>query len=107
MTAFDAQAVLHSLRSFALLESTTESVHYIAQPGTLTDVVVEGVEHFIWAPRAMCGQTPPPRWLSISHLGDQSQSCTSCLARWHRLLSLFDRLDPSKQTTRPKKEDMK
>jgi hypothetical protein len=104
MTAFDSFAVLRSFRSFALVESTTGRVHYVAEPGMLTDVVVEGVARFRWTPRALCGQTPRCEWLSISHLGDQSQSCTSCLARWHRLLSLFDRLDPYKQTTHPKKE---
>lgn len=93
MSAFDAHAVLTSLRSFALLESTTGCVHYVAQPGTLTDVVVESVEHFIWAPKTLCGQIPPPRWLSISHLGDKNQSCRPCLARWHRLLWLFQRLE--------------
>ena len=103
MSAFDAHAVLQSLRSFAFVESTTGCVHYLAQPGTLTSLVVEGVERFVWAPRALCSQTPSPRWVSITHLGDQTQSCRSCLARWHRLLSLFDRLDPHKQTTHPKK----
>ena len=101
---FDAHAVLRSLHHFALVESTTGRVHYVAEPGTLTAIVVEGMDGFLCAPKTFCGQTPPPRWLSISHLGDQSQSCTSCLARWHRLLSLFDRLDPSEQTTHPKKE---
>ena len=93
MTAFDAHAVLRSLRGFTLLESTTGCVHYVAEPGTLTTIVVEGVDQFLWGPKTLCGQTPPPRWLSISHLGDQRQNCTSCLARWHRLLWLFDRLD--------------
>lgn len=93
MTGFDAHAVLTSLRSFALIESTTGCVHYVAEPGILTDVVVEGMDRFLWRPRALCGQTPPPRWVSISHLGDRTQSCQPCLARWHRLLWLFDRLD--------------
>lgn len=74
MSAFDAHAVLTSLRSFALLESTTGCVHYVAQPGTLTDVVVESVEHFIWAPKTLCGQIPPPRWLSISHLATRTKA---------------------------------
>jgi hypothetical protein len=104
MNGFDSYAVLRSLRGFALLESTTGRVHYVAEPGMLTDVVVEGMDRFLWRPRALCGQTPPLRWVSITHLGDKNQSCRSCLARWNRLLSLFDRLDPSKQTTHPKKE---
>ncbi len=104
MTAFDAQAVLRSLRSFTLVESTTGRVHYMAAPGTLTAVVLEGVEQFSWADRALCGITPRRGWVSITHLGDRTQSCRSCLARWHRLLWLFDRLDPSEQSTRPKKE---
>lgn len=107
MTAFDAQAVLHSLRSFALVESTTGRVHYVAEPGTLTVIVVEGMDRFLWAPKTLCGQTPPPRWLSVTHLGDRPQSCRSCLARWNRLLELFDRLDPYKQTTHPQERDMK
>ncbi len=104
MTAFDAQAVLHTLSRFTLVESTTGRVHYAAEPGPLTDVVVEGVEHFIWAPKTLCGQAPPPRWLSITHLGDKNQCCRPCLMAWHRLIGLFDRLDPHKQSTHPKKE---
>ena len=107
MSSFDAHAVLRSLRHFALLESTTGRAHYVAEPGTLTAIVVEGMDRFLWAPKTLCSQTPPPRWLSISHLGDQSQSCRPCLMKWRRLLALFDRLDPSKQTAHPKKEDMK
>ena len=99
MTAFDSFAVLTSFRSFALVESTTGRVHLVAEPGTLTDVVVEGVARFRWTPRAMCGQTPRPSWLSVPHLGDRKQSCRSCLARWNLLLELFDGLDL--QTHRP------
>ena len=94
MTAFDSFAVLTSFRSFALVESTTGRVHLVAEPGTLTDVVVEGVARFRWTPRAMCGQTPRPSWLSVPHLGDRNQSCRSCLARWQQLLWQFSRLDP-------------
>ncbi len=97
MSGFDVVAVLRALRGFTLLESTTGRVHFIARPSTLTDVVTEGVEQFSWADRALCGITPRPGWVSITHLGDKNQSCRSCLARWHRLLWLFDRLHPSKQ----------
>ena len=94
MNPFDARAALRSLRSFALAESSTGKVHYLARPGTLTDVVLEGVDQFSWAPRALCGQTPRPSWVSIAHLGDRNQSCRSCLARWRRLCWQFSRLDP-------------
>ena len=97
MSGFDAHAVLRSLRRFDLVESSTGRVHYLATPDVVTAVVVEGVDQFIWTPRALCGITPRRGWVSITHLGDKNQSCRSCLARWHRLLSLFDRLDPSKQ----------
>ena len=94
MNPFDARAALRSLRSFALVESPTGKVHSLARPGTLTDVVVEGVEQFIWTPRALCGITPRPGWVSITHLGDRNQSCRSCLARWQQLAWQFSRLDP-------------
>ena len=106
MSGFDAQAVLHSLRSFTLVESTTGCVHYVAEPGTLTAIVVEGMDRFRWAPKTLCGQTPPPRWLSITHLGDKNQSCRPCLNRWRRLLWLFQRLDyEAHPANRPRRQE--
>ncbi len=98
-SAFDVTAVLRGLRSFGLVESPSGKVHFIARPGTVTDVVLEGVDQFSWAPRALCGQSPRPSWVSIAHLGDRKQSCRLCLARWNLLLELFDGLDL--QTHRP------
>lgn len=94
MSAFDVTAVLRGLHGFALLESTTGIAHFIARPSTLTDVVLEGVDQFSWAPRALCGQTPRPNWLSITHLGDRNQGCKSCHTKWQRLVHQFSRLDP-------------
>ncbi len=94
MSGFDAHAVLRALRSFTLLESSTGKVHFIARPGTLTDVVTEGADQYIWAPRALCGITPRPSWVSIAHLGDRNQGCKHCHAAWRRLCWRFSRLDP-------------
>ena len=94
MSAFDVTAVLRGLRGFGLVESPSGCVHLIARPGTVTDVVLEGVDQFSWAPRALCGQTPRPSWVSIAHLGDRNQGCKHCHAKWRRLCWTFSRLDP-------------
>ena len=95
MSGFDVTAVLRGFHNFGLAESPSGKVHFIATPGTLTDVVLEGVDTFSWAPRAFCGQIPRSNWLSVSHYGDDNQGCKHCHAAWHRLCWQFTRLDPS------------
>ena len=94
MSAFGITAVLRGLHSFALLEAPSGICHFVARPGTVTAVVLEGVDQFTWAPRALCGKTPRVGWLSISHLGDRNQGCKSCHTKWLRLIQQFSRLDP-------------
>lgn len=90
MTAFDPHAVLRSCRSVGLVESGTGRTHFVLDPGTVTRAAVEGVARLRWSPQTLCGLTPWPSWLHLSHCGDTT--CRRCLTKWHWLVWTFDRL---------------
>ena len=91
MTAFDPGAAFRSCRDVGLVESGTGRTHIVIDPGPVTRVAVEGVARFRWSPRTLCGLTPWPRWLRLSHCGERI--CRTCLTRWHWFLWTFQRLD--------------